>query len=231
VPAQTIRTRVTLTSYHSAAATSHIFGKALERQSSHRLALYFCQKLRFSISPCCQGFIQLRLSLKNHLHILSNAIESPALLVETFLEARQHLQIRADAVLSTITLQINAPTGQDCLPLLMLWDLSNPDGQAFSTSSRNIEALQTFCAHLTHVERQVDDYIASIRALQEVLADFRRVQLTGILIDLEPSLPKRLYENIETTLGLRLVGGREDKLGLSSGSWSRSDTPSTGYES
>jgi len=220
-----------LTPYHSATATSHIFGKVLEQQRTHKLARYFCQKLRFSIFPCRQDLTQLRLALQNHMDILSNAIESPASLAKTFLETRKHLQIHADTIFSTISLQTNVPIDQDCLPLLILWDLSNPDRQGFSTSSRSAAALQRFCAHLTHVERQVEDYITSIRALQEVLAVFRQIQLTSILIDLEPSLPKRLYEKIETMLNLRFAEGKGGRVRLSDGFGGHSGMQNAEYES
>ena len=108
----------------------------------------------------------------------------------------------------------------------MLWNLSDPDGQEFSTSSRNVGALQTFCVCLVHIERQVNDDIASIRSLQETLTVLRRIQLTGIFI--EPSLPKRLYQKIDAILSLRLAGGKENRLRLPSGFESHLHMPSAG---
>lgn len=191
----------------SATATSHAFGKVLERQP-HWLPRYFCQKLQLCVFARRRNIMQFHLTLQNHLDVLSNAIQSPASLAITLMEACRQLQLHADATVSTIALQADVPIGQGCLPLLMLWDRSDPDGAGFSTSSRNAGALQSFCADLAHVERQVNNDIASIRALQEVLTALRRVQSTGVLIDLDPSLPKRLYENIDSTLRLRSKGGK-----------------------
>ena len=200
-----------LTTSCSATATSHTFGKVLERQP-HRLARYFCHTLHLCIFARRRDVVQLHLTLQKHLDVLSNAIESPAFLATTLMEACQRLQLRVDAIVSTIALQINVPISQDCLPLLILWDQSDPDGGGFSTSARNSGALRSFCNHLSHVERQVNDDIASIRALQEILTDLHRVQSAGIPIDLEPSLPKRLYEKIDSTLSLRLEGGKANNL-------------------
>lgn len=199
----------------SATATSHAFGKVLERQH-HLLARYFCQKFRLCVFARRRDILQLQLTLQNHLDVLSNGIESPAFLAKSLMEALQRLQLHVDATVSTIVLQTNVPVGQDCLPLLILWDQSDPDGEGFSSSSRNAEALRSFCSQLARLERQITHDIVSIHALREVLTTLRRVQSSGVLIDLEPSLSKRLYENVDSTLRLRSGGWKENNLRLSS---------------
>ena len=89
-----------LTTSCSATATSHTFGKVLERQP-HRLARYFCHTLHLCIFARRRDVVQLHLTLQNHLDVLSNAIESPAFLATTLMEACQRLQLRVDAIVST----------------------------------------------------------------------------------------------------------------------------------
>lgn len=192
----------------SATATSHTLGKVLERQP-HRLTRYFCQELQLCIFTRRGDILQLHLTLQNNLDILSSAIESPAFLAKALLEACQQIQLRVDDIVSTIALHLDVPTGENCLPLLALWDRSDSDGEGFSTSSRNAGAIELFCTHLVHLERQVACDIGSIRALEEVLIAFRRLQSADRRLQLEPSLPKKLYEKIDSVLSLRLSGEKE----------------------
>lgn len=126
------------------------------------------------------------------------------------MEAHQCLQLHVYEVVSAIALQINVPIGQNCLPLLVLWDQSDPDGEEFSTSSRNAEALRSFCSRLAQVGRHVDADIASMHVLRDALSIFRRLASTGAFTNLEPSLPKKLYQNSDSILGLRLKKREED---------------------
>ena len=99
----------------------------------------------------------------------------------------------------------------------MLWDQLDPDGPKYYTSTRNVRALQAFCAHLAHVKYQVNDDLVSILALQGVVGVFRKVRMAGAL-SFQPSLPERLYECIDSILRLRLAGGGRNRLGLPAGS-------------
>ena len=121
-----------------------------------------------------------------------------------------------DITISDIITQTNIPVGHDhgCLPLPALWDQLDPDGRGFSTSTRNVRALQAFCAHIALVGYHVNDDIVSLRALQDVVNVFRQLQAVGMLIDLQPSLPERLYEYIDSTLKLRSAGKEGNTLGL-----------------
>ena len=206
-----------LTTLYSAIATSHTFGKVLERQPPGAFARYLCQKLRLCVFVHRQSIRQPHFALQNHLDILSDTLESLASLATAFSEARKRLQTHVDTAISVIAIQTDVPIGHGCLPLLVLWDQLDPDGPGFYASTRNVRALQAFCSHLAHADCQVNDDLFTIRALQGVVAVFRKVQAVGGPIGFQSSLPERLYESIDSILRLRLAGGGVNGLGLPAG--------------
>lgn len=157
--------------------------------------------------------MRLHLTLQGHLDIISNAVESSVFIAMTLTEACQRLRMRVDATVSTVSLQLDVPIGEDCHLLQMLWDRSDLDGEEFYTSSRNAVALQSFCAHITNVERQVNSDISTMHALQEVLTTLPQVQSTD-LINFEPSLPRRLHEIIDSYTQVLWLQGRNNRLRL-----------------
>lgn len=132
-------------------------------------------------------------------------------LVVDVLLSRQRLQHRVEAVIATIARTTDLPVGGDCDLFLALWNLLDADGEGFSTSTRNAAAFRTFCVNLAHLGQQLDQDMASVRALQDVLAVFCSSQAVLIHLAAEPAFSIRLIERAEATLRLRM-GGRQGHI-------------------
>lgn len=195
-----------LTVLYSTTATSHTFGKLLERQPADRLSRLFCRTSRRPQIVRCQALSQLSLALSNHLDTFSGALRSLNSLTMYILLARQRLQHRVEAAVATIIRTTDLPADSDCNLFLALWNLFQQDGEGSPSSVRNTAAFPSFCAHLTHLGRRLDQDMASIRILEGVLATFRLAQAAGSHPNIEPPFSMKLIERVEAILQLRMTG-------------------------
>lgn len=203
-------THFLLTILCSTATTSYIFGKLLERQSIDRLSRHICRTSRLRTSVRCQTFSQLSLALRRHIDTLSETLGSFNSLAIDVLLARQRLQDRVGAVVSTVIRATDLPMAEDCDLFSALWNLYDRDGDGFSGSVRNIVAFRTFCAQLAHLSSQLDQDMTSVRVLQDVLAAFLSLaREADFYPDIQPSFSTTLIERAETILRFRVAEGLE----------------------
>ena len=190
----------------STTATSYMFGKLLEHQPTSRFLQQFCRPSRIRTPARCQALYRLSLALRNHIDTLSEALACIDSLTLHVLLARQRVQHRVEVVVATIVRSTDIPAGNDCDLFLALWKLFDRDGEGFSASARNSAAFRAFCTHLMDLGHQLDQDMAIVRTLRDVLATFRSAQTTGFHPDIRPSSSTRLIELAEATLQLRVAG-------------------------
>lgn len=106
--------------------------------------------------------------------------------------ARQRLQHRVGTAVAAIARATDISAGEGCDIFLALWDLSDEDGEGFSGSIRNSAAFRVFCTQLAGLVHQLDEDLASIRALQHVLTAFSLVHTSDSPPDIHPSFPRHL---------------------------------------
>ena len=189
---------------YSTTATSHVLGKLLERQSTTQLPLRFCQYLRTFVR--CQAPSRFFFSLHNHFDTLSNALTSLDSFMTDVSLARQRLQHRVGTAVAAIARATDISAGEGCDIFLALWDLSDEDGEGFSGSIRNSAAFRVFCTQLAGLVHQLDEDLASIRALQHVLTAFSLVHTSDSPPDIHPSFSATLIKRVHTLIRFRAVG-------------------------
>lgn len=189
---------------NSTAATSHSFGKLLERQSTTRLSRYICQCFRVSFP--CQALSRLSLALHRHRATLLGALDSLNSLESDVLQVRQRLQHRVEQVIDMIVHTTDPPIGEDCDLFPALWSLLDRDGEEFIGSVRNLAAFHAFCPRLADLGRQLRDDGVSIHALRNVSAAFALTQVANFYPNIHPSFSAALIKRVEMLVRLRAAG-------------------------
>lgn len=161
---------------------------------------------RLRASVRCQAPPQVSLGLRGHFNTLSGALESLSPLAIDVVLAHERLQHRVEAVVATIVHTTDLPMGEDCDLFLALWNLFDRDGEEFLASTRNEAAFRTFCVHLVYLGHQLDQDMASVRALQDALVASSIAQAANFYPDIQPSFSATLIQRVETVLRFRAVG-------------------------